>query len=195
MINNGMKQLNLNKKLQISVSLLIFCSVKAWGLPWFQSPTNDKFTAKKTALTIKDSINFSGNWHGQCNNQPVIDLSIKHNSDNIILSYGFMEEKYRIGDLKSEATSRHYQSEARSSSVTWTREKNALIFTNTTHFMNEDGHLNVFFSKVAMSLDADNLIINGEYYESSAQLGDVSKESLSCTYHRIDGSLLMQRVT
>lgn len=168
--------------------LLIFSSVKAWGLPWIQIPAakskSAEHTVEKNYLIKKEMVNFSGNWKGECNNQPVADLSVEQQSERIVLKYGFMEEKYFIGELKSEAASKWQQSEAGTSLVIWNKENNVLVFINTQHFMNEKDHLNVFFSKVSMSLNGGNLIINGEYFQSANEPGEVTRETVICTYHR-----------
>jgi hypothetical protein len=166
----------------------MLCSIKAWSLPWFQTPIAQRIdlvqTGKKTAVSNTRDINFSGDWQGQCNNQPVIDISIIHKPDSITLSYGFMEEIYPIGVLKSESKSSQQQSESGSSAATWSQDENALIFINNQQYINGEGHMSVFFSKVAMSLEDDNLVINGDYFQSSNKLGDVIKDNLSCIYRR-----------
>ena len=174
---------------KIILGLMMFCPLYAWSLPWLQlSPSkerNNHLVEKNIIFSQTGALNFSGDWKGECNNQPVVDLSINHQPDTITLSYGFMEEKHPIGALKSDSSSQHRVSESGNSSVVWAKDGKALIFTISKQFMNNDSQLNAFFSHVSMSMDGDNLTILGEYYESSNQIGGVKNERLNCTYHRM----------
>lgn len=178
-------QQKLNQKRTGLICFLLFCSTPMWGLPWFQIslPQNDP-NERSAASAPREHVNFSGNWSGLCNSQPAMDLSIEQKKDTITLKYDFMEEKYTIGALKTETASRQKGTEAGNSSVTWNEDNKALIFINTQQFINNEGRATVFFSKVSMFLNNNNLIINGEYFQSGNEPGEATRDTLTCVYYK-----------
>lgn len=106
----------------------------SWALPWFQHPNEGENSPQSQSSrhnkTQENPINFSGVWEGQCDHNPAIALTIKHNQNQLTISYGFMEEKYVLGEIKSIASSRAEASENSNNTVRWSTDHTALIFTN-----------------------------------------------------------------
>lgn len=156
----------------------------AFALPWLQqshaiSKKQSNFLNKETG----SQQNFSGIWAGQCDNNPAIDMIIKHDRDKLSISYGFMEEKYVIGEVKSESKSYLNASENSNTTVRWSADYSALIFIHYNLFINSSGNLNVFFSKVFLVLDAGQLLVKGYHYQTGEEVGGFNPELISCTYH------------
>ncbi|WP_298625901.1 hypothetical protein [uncultured Legionella sp.] len=170
-----------------TTSLLVFGLIEsAQALPWFQTGSDlTKPSASQTQVIHENRTNFSGTWVGQCNNSPAVELVIKHNNNNLNISYGFMSEKYIIGEVKSDARTDLNALEHSNVMVRWSNDNRALIFINSAMFINASEHSNVFFSKVSMVLVEENLIVTGSYYQTDGTLGDFNKETMSCSYHKI----------
>lgn len=170
-----------------TTSLLVLTLIEsAQALPWFQNESDLTNSSASPTLVIQENqTNFSGSWVGQCNNSPAVDLVIKHNNNSLNISYGFMSEKYTIGEVKSDARTDFKASEHSNVMVRWSNDNRALIFLNNALFINASEHSNVFFSKVSMALVEGNLIVTGHYYQTDGTLGDFNKETMSCSYHKI----------
>ncbi|KTD78800.1 hypothetical protein [Legionella waltersii] len=160
----------------------------AMALPWLPK---EGLNTSSTALTIAQVspvgealVNFSGDWTGQCDNTQAVDLSIKQDPNRIAISYGFMEEKYFIGEVQSSSSAQGPRSENSHVSVRWNPELSALIFIQSKLFSNEQGHLNSFFSKVSMTLENDKLLVNGQYYYTNANVGPIQQDTINCLYIR-----------
>lgn len=150
----------------------------AWSLPWVHpKPSQQK------SHNYENPVNFSGVWVGQCDNKPAIDITIKHTENQFTISYGFMEENYIIGEMKTTASSRLHAVENNNTIVIWNSDHNTLIFINTNLFLNDPDQLNGFFSKVSMSLNGDMLTVKGQYYHTDTSLNDFDHETISCIYH------------
>ena len=160
----------------------------SWALPWFQHPNEGENSPQSQSSrhnkTQENPINFSGVWEGQCDHNPAIALTIKHNQNQLTISYGFMEEKYVLGEIKSIASSRAEASENSNNTVRWSTDHTALIFTNYYLFTHGTSKSNAFFSKVSMTLKEEQLWIKGQYYHTSDTQDDFTQETISCTYYR-----------
>ncbi len=156
----------------------------AQALPWFghTRDLNLSHTAIKNAEN--NSINFSGVWVGQCDNNPAVDLIIKHENNNLSISYGFMEEKYTLGEIKSDMHVIAEASENNNTMVRWSSDNTALIFINSNLFTSEENRLNVFFSKVSMTLEAGRLIVAGYHYQTNNTLNDFNRDTMMCSYQK-----------
>lgn len=164
--------------------LLIGIINTGWALPWFEYKT-DYLNLKSNYQDERQSnnINFSGVWSGECDGNPAVDLTIKQDANQFSISYGFMDEKYTIGEVKSSNSSHLDASENVNTTVNWNTENTALIFINYNLFINQTGILNVFFSKVSMELKDNQLIVNGKHYHTNGSLDDFDHETISCRYH------------
>ncbi|BCA96238.1 hypothetical protein TUM19329_25990 [Legionella antarctica] len=168
------------------VILFIVLANNAWALPWFQppyeveilpllqSPLDDKIQA--------NTINFSGTWKGHCDKNPAVDLTIKHDQNQLTISYGFIEEKYVLGEIKSVASTRTDGSENSNSALMWNIDHTGLVFTNYYLFTNGTSKLNAFFSKVSMTLKYEQLLVKGQYYHTNDAQDDIEQETIFCTY-------------
>ncbi|HIC7357966.1 TPA: lpg2443 family Dot/Icm T4SS effector [Legionella pneumophila] len=158
------------------------------ALPWFGHENdfrnNTKLRYRAHDEIKKNQIDFSGRWSGQCDSNPAVDLTIKHTRDQISLSYGFMEEKYILGEVRAESSSRLSLSESGNTSVRWDKDSTALIFINNHLFINETGSLNVFFSKVSIALEQGQLVVKGQHFQTGNTLDDIKQETISCIYDR-----------
>lgn len=166
--------------------LLIGLMNNALALPWFH-PNNDLRNNSKLQFKARDAItgsqiNFSGQWVGRCDNSPTLDLTIKHTQDQISISYGFMEERYVLGEVRSATSSRLSISENSNTTVGWNTDNTALIFIHHNLFSNENGQLNVFFSKVSMSLQEEQLVVYGQHFYTGSNVDDFKQETISCVY-------------
>lgn len=135
---------------------------QASALPWFENENdlrnNNKLRYRAHDEIKKNQIDFSGRWSGQCDSNPAVDLTIKHTREHISISYGFMEEKYIPGEVRAESSSRLS--------------------------LSESGSLNVFFSKVSMALEQEQLVVKGQHFQTGNTLDDIKQETISCIYDR-----------
>ncbi|HAT8792194.1 TPA: lpg2443 family Dot/Icm T4SS effector [Legionella pneumophila] len=158
------------------------------ALPWFENENdlrnNNKLRYRAHDEIKKNQIDFSGRWSGQCDSNPAVDLTIKHTREHISISYGFMEEKYIPGEVRAESSSCLSLSESGSTTVKWNQDNTALIFINYHLFINESGSLNVFFSKVSMALEQEQLVVKGQHFQTGNTLNDIKQETISCIYDR-----------
>lgn len=161
---------------------------QALALPWFENENdlrnNNKLRYRTHDEIKKNQIDFSGRWSGQCDSNPAADLTIKHTREHISISYGFMEEKYILGEVRAESSSRLSLSESGSTTVKWNQDNTALIFINYHLFIDESGSLNVFFSKVSMALEQEQLVVKGQHFQTGNTLNDIKQETISCIYDR-----------
>ncbi|HAT6977809.1 TPA: hypothetical protein F8R96_08695 [Legionella pneumophila] len=161
---------------------------QASALPWFEHENdfrnNTKLRYRAHDEIKKSQIDFSGIWSGQCGSNPAVDLAIKHTRDHISISYGFMEEKYILDEVRAESSSRLSLSESGIATVRWNQDNTALIFINYHLFINETGGLNVFFSKVSMALEQEQLVVKGQHFQTGNTLDDIKQETISCIYDR-----------
>lgn len=95
-----------------------------------------------------------------------------------------MEEKYILGEVRAESSSRLSLSESGNTSVRWDKDSTALIFINNHLFINETGSLNVFFSKVSIALKQGQLVVQGQHFQTGNTLDDIKQETISCIYDR-----------
>ncbi|KTD60844.1 hypothetical protein [Legionella shakespearei] len=156
----------------------------AFALPWFHTELIKQSISKPLPVQM-DPVNFSGVWAGQCDNKPAVDLRIKHHNNTLDISYGFMEEHYVLGEVKSEVRMAANVSEHNNTTVRWSDDKTALIFINSTMFTNPEERLNVFFSKVTMSLESQRLIVSGHHYQTDSSLSGFNQETMLCDYQKI----------
>jgi hypothetical protein len=160
----------------------------AMALPWLPKHSLNTGATVSKATQISPAqeaqVNLSGDWAGQCDNAQAVDLTIKQDQNRIAISYGFMEERYFIGEVQSSSSAQGPRSENSHVSVRWSPEFNALIFIQSKLFSNEQGNLNSFFSKVSMSLDNDKLLVNGQYYYTNANIGPIQQDTITCVYVR-----------
>lgn len=174
----------------VTVILLVLLGSinNALALPWFETTRDlskhSVHQAQDTEKAANNGINFSGIWTGQCDNNPAVDLLIKHDNNKFSISYGFMEEHFILGEIKSNVISLSDASENNSTTVRWSNDNTALIFINNNLFTSEGNHLNVFFSKVSMSLQEELLIVAGYHYQTDATLGEFNRETMLCNYHK-----------
>lgn len=170
----------------VTFTLILFSFINsALALPWFQNTNNlSKQSAQKPETVQNNPINFSGFWAGQCDHNPAVDLLIKHHHNKLSISYGFMEEHYILGEVKSEVRTAFNASEHNNIMVRWSNDNTALIFINSNMFINVDEHLNVFFSKVTMTLNDGHLIVAGHHYQTDGTPGDFNQETMLCSYQK-----------
>ncbi|TAL65887.1 MAG: hypothetical protein EPN84_01040 [Legionella sp.] len=163
--------------------LILLCQFNsAWSLPWFTPPNQDLHPAKKVKSGM---VNFSGSWVGECNQQPATNMTIRQVDDKLLISYGFMEEKYTLEEVKSTNTTRANSSIHGNTFVTLDNANRALIFINADLFKNPTTNLNAFFSKVVMVLDNDYLMVKGLYYHTQANTEDFQQQLIACVYRRV----------
>lgn len=156
-----------------------------WALPWFHQAEDFKYEADSHQLHAADNpLNFSGIWTGQCDNQPAVDLTIKHENNQLLIAYGFMKERYILGEIKSGASSHVSAAENMNTVASWDSEHSALIFLNYNLFASPAGTLTVFFSKVSMALQEEQLTVKGQYYQTDGRMSGFKQDTLSCIYHR-----------
>lgn len=167
------------------ILLIIGLVNNSWALPWFH-PGNEFIERAGPPLDLQNnSTNFSGVWTGQCDNNPALDLTIKQNHNHLSISYGFMEERYVLGENKSAAMSGLDTLENSNAMASWNTDHSGLIFINYQLFINATEKLNVFFSKVSMTLQDEQLLVNGHYlHADNTTLGDFKQEKIACVYHR-----------
>jgi len=163
---------------------MVFIS-NTWASPWVNPIYQMKSHQPALAVNQSNDVNFSGTWAGQCEDNPAVNMTIKQSPDRLTLSYSFMEEKYVLGEIKSEASSRLYTAENGTSSANWTTDHSALIFVHYNSFINQSGNLSVFLSKVSMAFSGDQIIVKGRHYQTDNTLEDFKEETISCVYHRI----------
>lgn len=156
-----------------------------WALPWLpQGNKILKSPSQNSSASQDHQLNFSGVWIGECDNNPAVDIAIKHDENQLKISYGFMEEHYVLGEVKSNASFNVNASEHSTTTVRWSTDYSALIFINTDFFVNPESALNVFFSKVSMTLKDHQLFIKGQYYHTDGTNDDMNQEIISCVYHQ-----------
>lgn len=174
--------------LKYCIAVVLFCFSfinTSWALPWEQySNHSSQVSDIASEKILLREQNFSGNWTGQCGTEPAIDMSIKHEKGRISISYGFMDEHYIIGDIKSETNSHLNEVESNNTTVRWNDEHNSLIFIHYYSFTSSENNLNIFFSKVSMSLNEKELLVKGHYYHTDGTINDFDQETISCIYHR-----------
>ncbi|KTD50857.1 hypothetical protein [Legionella quateirensis] len=166
--------------------LMMLCLIdNVCALPWLhQAYKSLKSPSKDTNTTLVHQINFSGEWVGECDNNPAVDITIKHDGSQLRISYGFMEEHYELGEVKSNASSNMNETKHNTTTVRWSTDYSALIFINTDFFVSPESALNVFFSKVSMTLRDRQLFIKGQYYHTDGNNDDMNQEMISCVYHQ-----------
>jgi hypothetical protein len=171
-----------------AILILLGLMNSARALPWFQKPKDLAKPSAEQTQFIKSTqnypINFSGVWTGQCDNNPAVDLVIKHENNNFSISYGFMEERYVLGEVKSEVRSLSAAVENTSTTVRWNNDNTALIFINNNLFTSNANQLNVFFSKVSMTLEEGRLVVTGHHYQTNGTSGDFNQETMLCSYQK-----------
>ncbi|RUR19626.1 hypothetical protein ELY21_03245 [Legionella sp. km535] len=166
-------------------ALTLMCLINnVSALPWHhQSYKIQKSLSDTIAKPQAQQLNFSGIWEGECDNNPAVDITIKHDGTQFRISYGFMEEQYELGEIKSSSSSNSNETKLNTTTVRWSNDYSALIFINTDFFVNQARSLNVFFSKVTMTLMGSQLLIKGHYYHSDGSIDDVNEDVISCVYH------------
>ena len=165
--------------------MLISLINNVWALPWL--PQSNKILKSRSRISSASQdhqLNFSGVWIGECDNNPAVDIVIKHDGNQLKISYGFMEEHYVLGEVNSNASFNVNASEHGTTTVRWSSDYSALIFINTDFYVSPESALNVFFSKVSMTLKDRQLLINGQYYHTDGNNDDIDQEMISCVYHQ-----------
>lgn len=168
----------IGKIITLSIGLIS----SAWALPWF-SPANEVKTSTPMTKSDANPVNFSGVWVGACDFKSAPDLTIKHEGDRLSISYGFMEDKYKLGELKSSALSHATGSEHENGFASLIPERQAIIFINSSLFRNNEGHANAFFSKVTMVLSNERLTVRGRYFQTDEGVEEILEDVVSCVYH------------
>jgi hypothetical protein len=167
--------------------LLLFYSNISWSSPW---PLN--FLAKKTdeqsitgqnASNSSSPIDFSGYWEGVCDGKDAAPVKIQQEKNYILLKYGPMEEKYFFNQLKSATNSNDETRETNISLAIWDASHQSLIFFHSEYYLNQKAKLDVFFSKVILEKNADQLRIKGEYFQGKNENSETQGETLNCFYH------------
>lgn len=157
----------------------------SWALPWFHSAEELINTKSlKTHSPDISPVNFSGIWIGECNNSPALDSTIQHDANQISLSYGYLKEKYNLGEVKSAVSSKLSASETNNTTALWNTDQRAIVFINYNMFLNGVGTLHVFFSRVSMTMDAGELVVAGRQFHVVNNLDTFEEEALLCRYHR-----------
>jgi len=158
----------------------------SWALPWF-SPSHESqaYSNNQMEQILPDeSIDFSGTWSGECDNKPAVSLTIKQDKDELSISYGYMKEQFILGEMKTTTSIGLTTSEQSNQVATLNHTSKALIFINSNLFRNNEKKLNVFFSKVVMSLNGGQITVKGQYYSTNDSVEEVTLDTLSCVYHR-----------
>lgn len=175
------------KKLLLAFGLMLLVCKPLWSLPFAPLSQIKKHNLKfdEKINTEKATIDFSGHWQGECNQQKVEDLTIVQKPYSIALFYGSMKEKYQIGELNSTSSSNKATSESSSVAVFWSRESNALVFLHSLSFAARDSSsASVHFSKSSMQLAQNYLLIKTEYYSGANTLAAIQQDTLNCMYYK-----------
>lgn len=161
--------------------LSVALTSSAWALPW--ATPMDTLKPQLTQKSQKSSlVNFSGLWTGSCDFVPAADMTIKHEGNQVSISYGTTEEKYVIGEMKSSSSAQASGLQLDNTYVNLDSDRQALIFVTSTSFKNSQINFISFFNKITMVLDGDRLAIKAQYFHSDANMGDVAEEGKSCVY-------------
>lgn len=166
-----------------SIILVYFTLLSSsWALPWH--PPISKQTPK-SIKTMEQPLDFSGHWRGECGSQPALDLTIKHEANKLRISYGYMEERFIIGEVKEVMATHLNDSEHSTNYLNLDVPNKALIFINSNLFKTSANAAEIFFSKVQMVLDDETLLVKGQFYQTDAGIELVTEDNLSCLYHRV----------
>ncbi len=163
--------------------LCLFGLSNSWSLPWLQNKI-DNLQSSADSKSQNEQSNFSGVWMGQCEDGPAVEMTIIHKAQQFTISYGFMEEHYILGELKSISSSHLNGVENSNTLVSWSDNNTGLIFINYNLFINKSGSFNGFFSKVTMALKEDQMTVTGHYYQTDSSFKAFEQQNISCFYNR-----------